>query len=103
MFNGALTNGLTWKEIARTNNADETINVSSMNNYKEVMITLHKNNGRVCGSTVSPFAVFKNGAMYCNGISSVSATITHYGVCVYLSDTQIEIAGTYNQARVFAR
>ena len=93
-----------WTEIARTTSADEVIDLNvNLLNYDEIMITTNKSNGRVEGSTISPISTFNGGALYVIGIGALNTTISSYGVVVWISNTSIELAGTYTQLRVYVR
>ena len=92
-----------WIILATTTQNDEHITIPNLTQFKELMFSLHRSDGRVCGSSVIPVNVFNGGGVYAIGIDSLQATITEYGVAVWKSNTQIEIAGTYYQARFFGR
>ena len=99
----AISNSKDWVLITTTTQSDEHITVQDLSQYKELLFSLHRSDGRVCGSSVVPVNVFIGGGVYAIGINSVSANITEYGVAVWESNTQIGIAGTYYQARFFGR
>lgn len=99
----AIGNSKDWVLLASTTQNDEHITVSELSVYKEFLLTLHRSDGRVCGSSVIPVNVFNGGGVYAIGINALTLTLTEYGVTVWESNTQIEIAGTYYQARFFGR
>lgn len=93
-----------WTEIARTTSADEVIDLNvNLLNYDEIMITTNKNNGRVEGSSICPISTFNGGAIYVIGIGALNTTLSSYGVVVWVSNTLIELAGSYTQLRVYVR
>lgn len=92
-----------WILLTATTENDEHLTVPNLTQYKELLLTLNRNDGRVCGSSVIPVNVFHGGGVYAIGINSLTPTLTEYGVAVWESNTQIEIAGTYYQARFFGR
>ena len=99
----AISNSKDWILITSTIQNDEHITVQDLTQYKEFMFSLHRSDGRVCSVSVIPANVFKNGGVYTMGINSLTPTIEVYGVAVWESNTQIEIAGIYYQARFFGR
>ena len=92
-----------WTRIIECYSANSDFNVPALTQYSEIMLTLQREDGRTTGSSVCPINQFRSGALYATGIDGLQATNTHYGVAVWLSNTHIEVAGTYTTARVYVR
>ena len=93
-----------WKELTRTSLNDVVIDLQeSLANYDELLVTINKSNGRVEGSTLATTTTFYGGGMYVIGMDTLNGSISSYGVAVWLSNTKIQLAGTYSQMRFYAR
>ena len=92
-----------WTRLVQCESDYDNFSIPDITKYSEVLFTLQRSDGRTTGSTVIPVPQFIGGAVYAIGIEALENVIRENGVCVWLSNTSIEIAGTYATARFFAR
>lgn len=97
-LNDSLSSKTTWRLITEVSTSvggvvDRTETVDSLYNYNEILFTIQVNNGRTAGSTLCTRAQFQGGAIYANGINGIGeTTVDAAAVCVWLSETSVEIA-----------